>query len=384
MREGGNLWSTLPEDIEVYPDILERAGYHVGLTGKGWGPGDFRPGGRTRNPAGPSMASFDTFLAGVPRGKPFCYWFGSTDPHRPYEKGTGRSSGIDVDKVRVPAWLPDHPEVRSDIADYFFEVQRFDSDVGRILKSLEAAGQRDNTLFVVTSDNGMPFPRAKTNLYDSGTRMPLVVMWPKRIPAGRLVDDMVSFTDLAPTFLEAAGLPVPAGVTGRSLIPVLTAKTNGRIARYRSRVFFGRERHTNRSVGAVGYPMRALRTYDYLYIRNFMPDRWPAGSPPNFGDIDDSPTKQLLLENREKREFTRLFELACGKRPSEELYDLQADPNQLSNIAGDPENERLLASVRARLDRRLVETDDPRATGGEAIWDTAPYYGDGNRSQERK
>ena len=141
LQEGGNLWGTLPSAYAVYPDLLERAGYAVGFTGKGWGPGQFEPGGRTRNPAGPQFKGFDDFMQRRPAGTPFCFWFGSSDPHRPYEAGTGVTLSDAAGKIQLPGFLPDTPEVRSDLLDYYYEVERFDRDLGSILAALERAGE---------------------------------------------------------------------------------------------------------------------------------------------------------------------------------------------------------------------------------------------------
>ncbi len=184
LEEGGNLHGFLPKSYPVYPDLLEEAGYVVGYTGKGWGPGRFEAGGRTRNPAGPLFKSFDEFMERRAKGSPFCFWFGSTDPHRPYEPGTGAQSGMKPERVQVPGFLPDTAEVRNDLLDYYFEVQRFDRDLGRIIEALERAGELENTIVIVTSDNGMPFPRAKANVYDGGARVPLVIRWPGVSRAG--------------------------------------------------------------------------------------------------------------------------------------------------------------------------------------------------------
>src|SRR5262249_6094153 len=193
-----------------YPDLLEQAGYVVGFTRKGWGPGDFKAGGRNRNPAGNEFKSFGEFFKQQPPGKPFCFWFGSQDPHRPYDKGSGARSGMKAENVIVPSFLPDAPEVRNDILDYYFEVERFDREIGEIIKTLEDAKMLDNTLIVITGDNGMPFPRAKANVYDGGTRQPLAVRWPGKVKAGSVINEFVVLTDIAPTFLEAAGLkPLP-------------------------------------------------------------------------------------------------------------------------------------------------------------------------------
>src|SRR5438876_504495 len=383
LEDGANLWSRWPNKFTVYPDLLAKAGYHVGLKGKGWGPGDFKHGGREHNPAGPAYKDFAMFLKPVPPDKPFCFWFGSQDPHRPYERGAGVKSGHRIEEVTVPPFLPDTKAVRSDILDYYFEIERFDRDVGEMLKLLEQTGQLDNTLVVVTSDNGFPFPRGKATCYDAGTRMPLAIRWPPRIKGGRVVDDFVSLTDLAPTFLEAAGLrPLPE-MTGRSVLPLLTSGKSGQVEAARDKVFFGRERHANVRAGNVGYPIRAIRTSQFLYLRNFEPNRWPAGDPPLYGDVDEhlsidgSPSKQAVVEHGDKADVKRLFEIAFGKRPAEELYDLSQDPWQMTNVAADPRYSERKAKLRTELDHYLAETRDPRATGKGAEFDRYYYVSGG-------
>jgi N-sulfoglucosamine sulfohydrolase len=366
LGEGANLWSRLDSKFDVYPDLLAAAGYPVGLTGKGWGPGTMEGTGRPHNPAGPSFPGFDAFLKTVPPDQPFCFWFGSHDPHRPYDPGSGRKAGID--SIQVPPFLPDDPVVRSDIADYYFEVQRFDSQVAALLKALEASGRADNTIVVMTSDNGMPFPRAKANLYDVGTHMPLVVRWPAQVKGGREVDDFIGFADFAPTFLEAAGLRPPEPMTGTSFLRLLTGTSQGP---KRDKVFVERERHAACRQGNVGYPCRAIRTRDFLYIRNFEPDRWPAGDPPGFGDIDGSPSKQFLIQER----AAPLFQLACDKRPAEELYDLRQDPSELSNVADRPGYADAKKKLCASLDYWMAQTGDPRSKGDDGGWDRYPYFG---------
>jgi arylsulfatase A-like enzyme len=361
----------------VYPDLLEQAGYSVGYTGKGWGPGRFEPGGRTRNPAGPLFKSFDDFMAARPKGTPFCFWFGSTDPHRPYEPGTGAQSGLAVEQVQVPRFLPDTPAVRNDLLDYYFEVQRFDRDLGRIIEALERAGELENTIIIVTSDNGMPFPRAKANVYDAGARVPLAIRWPGVTRGGAVIDAFVSLADLAPTLLEGAGLKPLDAMTGRTLLPLLRGESQPG----RDRVFIERERHANVRRGDLSYPVRAIRTSDYLYIRNFRPDRWPAGDPQQyvavgpFGDIDGGPSKSLLLERTTDPAIARYFQLATGRRPAEELYDLRRDPQQVENVAGRPAHGAAQQRLREELDRWMRETGDPRATADDDRWDRFPYYG---------
>ena len=377
LEEGGVLHGFLPAKFPVYTDLLEGAGYYAGYTRKGWGPGRFEPGGRTRNPAGPQFRDFETFLGGRPAGRPFVFWFGSQDPHRPYEEGSGAASGIDLASIRVPAFLPDTAEVRRDLADYFFEVQRFDRELGEILERLRKLGELDNTLVVITADNGMPFPRAKANVYDAGVRVPLAMRWPGRAKAGLVSDAFVNLSDLAPTFLEAAGLTPPAGMSARSILSV----AEGGDAQARDRVFIERERHAHVRSGNLSYPVRAVRTGEWLYIRNFRPDRWPAGDPETvfsvgpFGDIDGGLSKTLLLERRGDPAIGRFFGLATAMRPAEELYDLQADPEQVLNVAADPARGAIKARMRRMLDEWMRTTGDPRATTDDDRWDRYPYYG---------
>jgi len=352
----------------------------VGFMAKGWAPGRWNAGGRTTDPTGKPYKSFQQFLAANDAGSPWCFWFGSRDPHRGYRKGSGVASGMDPKQVDVPAVMPDVPEVRGDICDYFFEIQRFDRQTGEMLEQIEQAGQLDDTLVVVTSDNGMPFPRGKATLYDLGTRMPLAIRWPKHVPPKRTVDDFVNLTDLAPTFLEAAGLTPPKEMTGRSLLDLLKSAKSGIVESARDAVCTGRERHAWCRIDGKGYPARMIRTRDFLYIRNYEPDRWPAGNyrmvtnEGHYGDIDASPTKEVLM----RMPSSPLYPLSFGKRPEEELYDCRKDPAQIHNLANDPSHQTLKQELAVRLRDHLKETGDPRATGAAIQWDDWPYYGRNN------
>jgi uncharacterized sulfatase len=221
----------------------------------------------------------------------------------------------------------------------------------------------------------MPFPRAKVNLYDDGVRMPLAMRWGGGgIRAGLVVDTLVSHTDLAPTFLEAAGLPVPSGVAGTSLLPLLAGRKLSR----QEAVFTGMERHVMARPDGAGYPMRAIRTREFLYIRNFAPDRWPTGgdfSSSNntpHGDIDGAPTKDVLLAADARSRFPKQVALCLDKRPAEELYELASDPDQVRNLAADPRYAKPRARLRARLDAYLRDTGDPRMRGQDP-WQSYVY-----------
>jgi arylsulfatase A-like enzyme len=374
LEETGNLWSAWP-GWRVYPEALEDAGYRVGHCWKGWGPGDPRLRFEN-NPAGPRYEDFGDFMS-AGADEPFCFWVGSTRPHRPYVEGSGRQAGMRLEDLEVPAFLPDCEPVRADIADYLLQCEAFDAQVAQCLRVLEKTGQYENTLIVVTSDNGMPFPRAKANLYDYGVRMPMAVAWPGEIEGGRTVTDFVSFADMAPTFMEAAGLAALEEMSGRSFLDVLASGRSGRVDSERDRVHCGRERHTTSHQGDAGYPTRCLRTDDFLYILNYEPDRWPAGEPPLYMDVDGGITKDYMLDNRDLPEVAPLFERAFGQRPGEELYDLRTDPEQMVNVAQIPEYD----AVRRRLQRELLDylaaTGDPRLEEDGFDFDRAKCFWQG-------
>lgn len=377
LDEGANLHSTLDVRHPNFVFLLRDAGYQIGSWRKAWGPGDYRAGGYTENPCGKG-GTFVEFMKNRDKSKPFCFWFGTSDPHRGYVKGSGRKSGIDVDKVYVPEFLPNDEEVRSDIADYYFEVQRWDNDVNEALKLLEAEGELDNTLIAMSGDNGMPFPRCKGNLYDWGARAPLAIRWGDKVKPGRTVTDFASTTDLAPTFLEAAGVEVPKEMTGKSLLGILQSGKEGRVDKERDFMVFGRERHVpaQKMPSMVGYPVRALRTDKWLLILNLEPDRWPAGVPEGashpigrHADCDNGPTKSVVMSDSE----SRYYELCFVKRPAVELYDCEKDPEQVRNLAGKPKYQETVEQLRRQLTEYLKRTGDPRFGDKPVKFDEYPY-----------
>lgn len=405
IEEAGTHASSFPTEYLVFPDLLEQAGYWVGYTGKGWGPGDWEASGRTRNPAGPAFnqhrlespvegtspvdyaANFGEFLAQRPGDAPFYFWFGANEPHRTYAPGAGLNSGKRLEQAEVPPYLPDTPEVRSDLLDYALEIEWADSHLGRMLEMLEEAGELDNTLVIVTSDNGMPFPRAKATAYDAGIHVPLAVRWPERVPGGRVVEDLVSLVDLTPTLLDAAGVTHPGTnpMSGRSLLGILTSGRSGIVDPDRDAVFTGRERHSSSRWSNLGYPQRAIRSRRYLYIRNFTPERWPVGAPRRYeengslgpmhggyADIDPSPTLDLLTSRADDPAFYTNLHLAVARRPAEELYDVQNDPACLRNLAADPAYAEITRDHRERLLAFLKSSGDPRVLGNGDIWESYP------------
>lgn len=372
-RLGGaaNLGGSLAKNVPVYPELLESAGYRIGFSRKGAAPSKHIH--RGRDPFGPRFKTFEQFLNNQKKGQPFCFWYGAGEPHRPYRFGTGEKRGLKPTKVVVPPFLPDNKTTRTDLCDYYAAIQRFDSDTKRMLELLEARGELDDTIVVLAGDNGMPFPRAKATLYDSGTRVPLVIRWPTKVPGDRKVTDIVSLTDLAPTLLVAAGVRVPDVMTGKSLLPILASKNSGQVDPSRTSTLVGMDRHV------YSNPSRALRTHDFLYIRNLNPQKWRTGesdkptpridftdgSWPSFEgafsfNIDPSPTKLHLLDHRKEPRTEKYFDMACGPRPVEELYDLKEDPHQLRNVAKETSHQTVLQNARAQFRSALKGSEDPR------------------------
>ncbi len=386
LESAANLHSVFLDKFKTFPEMLAKSGYQIGHQSKAWGPG--RAETRNRKPTGPRFKSFAEFMKKRDRDKPFFYWLGTSDPHRGYKLNSGKNSGMDLSKIKVPGYFPDSETVRGDIADYFFEVQRFDTLVGRALKQLEEAGELENTLIVMSGDHGMPFPRCKSNLYDSGTCVPLAICWPKGIKrVNQKLNEFVSMTDLAPTFLEVAGIKIPENMTGRTLTDLFVNESTK--TKDRSFVLVGKERHvpSQEKPDMGGYPSRAIRTEKYMFIRNYRPDRWPNGTP-NFekatlrggwySDTDNSPTKTYMIENRERDQLhQKLYRCSFAKRPAEELYDMAKDPYQLNNITADPKYAKVKAKLAAKLDAELKKTGDLRALGKGDIFDSYPYYGGG-------
>jgi len=416
LEEAGTHASGFSKKYITYPDLLEEAGYFVGFTGKGWGPGDWSKSGRSRNPAGtdfnkiklnnnpPGIASndyaanFSDFLSQREKDQPFCFWFGAFEPHRFFSEGKGLKSGKKLEDVVVPSFLPDKPEVRSDILDYCMEIEWFDTQLAKVISMLEKSGELDNTIIVVTSDNGMAFPRAKANTYEFGIHVPLAIRWGNNIKAGTRINNVVSLIDIAPTILEAAGVIHPGNkpgnypIEGISMLSVLTNKKRAAKDTLRTGVYSSRERHSFARWNNFSYPQRALRTNEFLYIRNFKPELFPAGDPQKlekdsttgemklgaphsgYNDIDASPTLDFLVKNRDDKSVSEYFHLAVDKRPAEELYNIKKDPSCLNNLAKNPAFQKTRNELKKRMDSYLRKTNDPRIMGKGDIFETYPRY----------
>ncbi len=396
-KEAGLLMGAMPKDLKLFTHILDDSGYHVGYTGKGWAPGNWEYLGLDREPLIKAYndrlemeiaygidkrdytANFKDFLNDRPENAPFFFWFGSTEPHREYQYGVGeKEANLNPEEIEVPSFWPDNEIVRQDILDYFYEIMWYDTHLAGMIYELEQAGELENTIIIATADNGMPFPRAKVNLYDWGTHMPLAIRWGAKVKRGRTIDDLVSLTDLAPTILESIGLEIPSEMTGKSLLSILTSEKQGRIDPSRLSVFTGLERHTYCRPEGATYPSRAIRTHDYLYIRNFEPDRWPTGGPEfissnktTHGDVDACPTKAFIVKN--EKAMPEFYELNFGKRPAEELYDVHNDPGQIHNLAESTELADIKEDLSKRLTDYLQKTGDPRIEGDDP-WAAHVYH----------
>lgn len=398
IEEAGTHASSFPTRYEAFPDRLRAAGYFIGMNGKGWGPGTFD--GWPHNPAGPLFRgadytdAFQNFLDARPKEKPFFFWFGAREPHPSLMRahaGIGVKSGFNLDAIDVPPFLPDVPEVRSQIADYLALIERYDTHLGRMLDLLDERDELDNTLIIVTSDHGMGFPRAKANLYEYGTRVPLAIRWGNRIAPNRRADDLVNLIDITATIYDAAGVDPPQShpIAGKSLLHILLNVRSGTADLARDAVFCGRERHTSARHDNLGYPMRSIRNREFLYIRNFAPDRWPAGAPQavdnhgnlrplpdinnSFAEIDPGMSMRFLFENRHHPAHRKFLLWSVAKRPHEELFDIRADPGCLINLAGDPRHTEVRKQLASRLEAHLRETGDPRIVGPDpAIFESYP------------
>jgi uncharacterized sulfatase len=395
LEKGANLFGTLDAKYDVYPDLLENDGYQVAFTGKGWGPGSIEKSGRTRNPAGdayndekldsPSGISdidysgnFKAFMNTRDKSKPFCFWYGAHEPHRSYQKGIGKDIGkINVCDIEVPGFYPDRIEIKEDLADYYYEVNWFDKHLGEIIEYLKEAGEYENTIIVVTGDHGMPFPRGKGGLYEAGIHAPLAIAWPKGIKfTGREISDFVSLRDMFATFLDVAGISVPKEAASKSIIPLLLSEKSGRIDSTRNHVYAMRERHASSREDNVGYPVRAIVTDTFLYLRNSEPKRSPHGDlllgsnhDGPLADTDAGPTKFWLLEYRNDPIYSYYFNLSFATRPEEELYMIKKDPFQLHNLAGMGKYEVVLEGFREQLKESMKEHDDPRYTNKNILFD---------------
>ncbi len=398
-EEAGNHMAFFPAKLKSWPEVLTEKGWHMGITGKGWGPGVAKDAngnqrqitGRPFNshkspPATKEMgnndyaANFKEFLDAAPKDAPWCFWYGSTEPHRSYEFQSGVKKGGKKlsDIAKVPDYLPDDDIVRHDLLDYAFEVEHTDNHLGRMIAELEKRGKLDSTLIIVTSDHGMPFPRCKGYAYEDSNHIPLAIRWPAGLnKPGRVIDDFVNFTDIAPTILDYTGIdPKDSGmmpITGQSWRPILESDKEGQVVAERDHTLIGKERTDVGRPNDWGYPIRGIVTSTHLFLKNYEPTRWPAGNPETgYTDTDASPTKTLILELGRKDRANKFWQLNFGMRLAEEFYDRSKDAGCVNNLAGDSANMSGIKRLRDRMEKELKSQNDPRMAGNGQVFDNYP------------
>lgn len=396
LEEAANHWCNFPLKYVTFPEALKKNGYHTGFTGKGWGPGVAKTAkgtnrnltGKTYNskkttPPTSEMAKFDyaenfkDFISDWDGEKPFCFWYGAREPHRGYEYASSIKFGKNVNDIdSVPAYWPDNETVRTDMLDYAVEIEYFDNHLGKILATLDSIGQTDNTLIIVTSDHGMPFPRVKGQDYYFSNHIPMAVMWGNELKnPGRVSDAMVSVIDFAPTILQACGVDASKTgmqpIEGKSFLDIVYDKEDKSIDR--SVMLMGKERHDVGRPDDQGYPMRSIIMGDYLFIRNYEPDRWPAGNPETgYMNIDGSPTKTEILNLRREKKNSKYWDLSMGKRGERELYNIKADPLCMDNLVASKKYKSLIKKMETEMENRLKAQFDPRMEGKGYLFDQYP------------
>jgi arylsulfatase A-like enzyme len=347
----GRLHDPLPADQVTFLEGLRRAGYDVALAGK-WHLGrEARSRFDRVYPEAPpgGTGEWRRAIDERPRHRPSFLWLSASDPHRPYPDAAGGGAHPPEDAV-VPPYLADTMETRMDVARYYGAIERLDALVGGALAAIDREGAAARTLVMFLSDNGRPFPRCKPTVYDSGVRTPLIVRWPGRVAPGSTCRSLVSAVDIAPTFLAAAGVRPPASMQGRSLLALFSDPS----ASIRDEVYAERNWHDHPARD------RMVRTLRYKYIRNFYPDL-PA-TPPE--DVRRSPTWRAMeiLFARGALPPEQANSLVAP-RPQEELYDLEADRDELLNLAGDPSRAQVLRDMRRLLETWQRDTDDRDTLG---------------------
>jgi N-sulfoglucosamine sulfohydrolase len=396
LEEAANHISNFPAGFKSFVEVLGESGYYTGYTTKGWAPGNpGTAGGKPRELTGKAFnkmtavppsdgisksdyaANFIDFLDHRTNNSPWFFWYGSTEPHRRYQYGSGAAlGGKKTGQIeKIPGFWPDNDTVRNDMLDYAFEIEYFDKQLIKMLDELEKRGELGNTVVVVTSDNGMPFPRCKGLGYEFSNHMPLAIMWPSGITEpGRISKELLSFIDFAPTFLEIAGIPWDksgmAPTPGKSLTDILK---NSKV-KDRSHILLGQERHDYGRPLNQGYPIRSILKNGYLYQINFKPDLWPAGNPETgYLNTDGSPTKTIILNMRRHDTDVSFWKKCFGKHPGEELYNICIDPECLLNLAEAVNYQELKDELRKILIAELKKQDDPRVKGRGDVFDNYPF-----------
>ncbi len=398
-----------PPNFKSYHEVLRASGYKIGYTGKGYSPGlALNEDGTNREILGKSFSdikltppsinfsrndyasNFERFLNSN-ENSPWCFWVGFFEPHRSYEHGIGLKNGKTKSLInRVPSYLPDVDSVRNDLLDYAIGIEYTDSHIKKMLDILREKGQLDNTLVIITSDHGMPFPRVKGNQYNHSNKVPLAIMWKNGIPQkNRRISDYVSLIDIAPTILELAGITNQTSgmfpLTGKSLVPIFKSSKSGQIETERNYLLVGQERHDIGRPKDVGYPIRGIHKNNFLYLKNYEPSRWPACNPETgYLNCDGSPTKTFILNQRRNNKKNNYhWNLCFGKRPEEELYNIETDPDCVFNLAQNPHYQMIKKNMMNEMEMKLLQEGDLRQKGYGYIYESYPLSNDTNGYYER-
>lgn len=399
LEAAANHWIYFPPQFKTFPEVLKENGYEAGYTGKGYQPGfalthdgkkrdlliksydSFRIQPPTKEISRIDYASnFKYFQQAKEKNKPWFFWVGFNEPHRAYEYGTGASIGKKnkASIKKVPGYFPDTDTIRNDLLDYAFEIEYMDKQVEKILAYLKETGELDNTIIVYTSDHGMPFPRVKGNQYENANHIPMAVMWKDGIKTtGRKIDDYVSFIDLAPTFLQAAGITQKQSgmhsFAGKTLFNIFNSNKNGQVDPARNFVLVGQERHDIGRPNDWGYPIRGLHKNGMLYLINYEPDRWPACNPETgYLNTDGGATKTFILNQRRSGIEKAYWRLCFSHRVAVELYDIKKDPDCIINLAGKPHYKSLEAAMKTEMETKLKAEGDYRMLGYGHIYEQYP------------
>lgn len=343
--DAGELHLPLPAQQIILTENLREAGYYTAAAGK-WHLGEAtKPKFDAIYQGRPSgCEKWVDALAERPMDKPFFLWLAAVDPHRGYQPNTIPEPHRPEDVV-LPPYNPDLPGVREDFALYYDEIARMDGYIGNVLDELDRQGVADDTVILFMSDNGRPFPRAKTTLYDSGIRTPFIIRYPSVVAAGQQCDSIVSAVDIAPTFIELAGAPTLESAQGVSFAGTLVAPA----FKVRDYAFAEHNWHD------YSARERSVRSSQFLYIRNEYPDL--AGTPP--ADAVRSPTYEAMIAAYENGDLSpEQSTTFVTPRPVESLYDIKSDPNSMKNLAGSVEYDDILTTMRTVLDTWKDDTAD--------------------------
>lgn len=359
------LHSKLPDDQTRFPELLHTSGYYTVLSGKNhmFGNEDRAFNKITRGGGVGGSGDWVELVKDRPKDQPFFFWFAANDAHRDWGISEHAPTYEPAD-VTVPPYNVDTPATREDYTKYYHEVSRFDHFVGLVRDELEKQGVLENTFIVIAADNGRPFPRCKSRLYDSGIKTPWVVHFPKLIRQGAVSNSLVSSIDLSATCLELAGVEIPKTVQGKSFVPILKDPK----ATVREVIFSEQNWHVYRNHS------RLVRWGDYAYIRNNFPNQINICGE---SDLTYPAGKEIWQAHAAGKTTEKHWQVFANPCPEEEFYNVKDDPDQLVNLASKPEYAAQMETARKTLAKWTEETGDTVPTNPTPNRRTPPTVVDG-------